>query len=176
MRTAIADSVRLVVGSQAAWFACVLGAARGWPWVGVVATALWVAVWLRGRPRPRADLVFLAGVGAIGFVVDSGLVAAGAFGFPDHARLGGPSPLWMVALWVGFGTTVRTLGPALGVGAAAWIAAVALGALAGPLAYSGGVGLGAARFGEDAWRSRGIVAAAWAVAMPALVAWERRAR
>ena len=84
----------------------------------------------------------------------------------------GLSPAWMVALWVSFGTTLRTLGPALGAG---W-AAVLAGAVAGPVAYTGGVSFGAAQFGDDVWVSRLVVAAAWALAMPALVVLERRLR
>jgi hypothetical protein len=166
------QSVRLVAGSQGAWFACVLGAANGTPWVGVVVTAAWAAAWVVGRGRRRADLAFLSYVGALGYLVDSIIVSAGAFGFPDAAHLGGPSPLWMVALWVGFGTTLRTLGPLLPL---PW-AAMALGAVAGPLAYSGGVALGAAHFGADTVTSRVVIGAAWAVAMPLLVALERRVR
>jgi len=172
MTTRLRETIRLVLGSQGAWFACVLGAARGWPWVGVAATALWVAVWARTRERPSTELRFLAIVGVTGMVVDTGLVAAGAFGFPDQARLGGPSPLWMVALWVGFGTTLRNLAPLV---ARPWIA-MAVGAIAGPIAYGGGVALGAAHFGADVWSSRALVGAAWAVALPTLVAVERRIR
>ncbi len=172
MSPAVVQSVLLFVGSQGAWFACVLGAAYGWPWLGVLATALWIGVWAARRERPRADLAFLAIVGAVGWVVDSALVLYGAFGFPEAARLGGPSPLWMVALWIGFGTTLRALAPLL----AMPLVAVAVGALAGPLAYNGGVAFGAARFGEDAWASRLVIAAAWAAALPLLVAVERRVR
>lgn len=162
----------LVLGSQGAWFACVLGAAQGLPWLGVVVTAVWVAVWAGGRGQPRSDLGLLAGVAAIGVVADAALVGLGAFGFPGEGWRIGLSPAWMVALWVSFGTTLRTLGPALGAG---WTAAL-VGAVAGAVAYSGGVSFGAARFGDDVWGSRLIVAAVWAAVMPALVELERRIR
>ena len=172
MSPAARQRVFLVAGSQGAWFACVLGAAHGAPWVGVVATAAGVAAWVSRRQRRNADLAFLACVAVTGFVFDSLIVSVGAFGFPVAAQLGGPSPLWMVALWVGFGTTLRTLGPLLPL---PW-AAMALGAVAGPLAYTGGVGFGAAHFGADTVTSRVVIGAAWAVAMPLLVAVERRVR
>lgn len=158
-------SAFLFVGSQAAWFACVLGAAAGRPWVGVIATAAWIAAWGASRGRWKHDMGFLAAVAAVGFLVDSGLVSLGVFGFPDAAHLGGPSPLWMVALWVGFGTTMPMLAPRL----RPLPIASALGAVAGPVAYNGGVVMGAAHFGADAWTSRLVVGVAWACVMPALV-------
>lgn len=158
-----------MVGSQAAWFACVLGAAYGAPWVGVLATILWVLIWGWERQRWRGDLQLLGAVGLLGYLVDSGLVMVGALRFPDHAWLGGPAPLWMVALWVGFGTSLRALGPRV-----SWSVAVLLGAAAGPLAYNGGVVFGAASFGDDGLMSRVVIGAVWAAVMPALVWLERR--
>ena len=76
----------------------------------------------------------------------------------------------MVALWMGFATTLRHslawLQPRL-------ILAAALGSIGGPLAYYAGERLGAIRI-EDASGAYVGVAAIWAIALPALLHLARR--
>lgn len=152
---------------QAGWFACVLFAADGRPWLGpAVVLVLVVAQWAVLR-RGVGDAVMLAGAGAFGFLADSVLVNAGIFGFPQVARLGEPSTLWMSALWVNFAMTIPL--------ALAWlrgrpVLAAALGAVGGPLAYWGGVRLGAMELGTELPLFAAAIAVEWALATPALVA------
>ena len=168
-------SIRManLVFSQLGWFACVLSAARGLPWVGVAFVVLWIAVHLALRPplarRREAALLALAGV--VGYLSDSALVLAGIMSFPEPARLLGPSPLWMVALWLNFAATLnhamRWLGRSLPL-------ACALGALGGPMAYLAGERLSAITLPTgSAWAS-GWIAAQWALATPALVWFAQR--
>ena len=78
------------VGFQIGWFACVLGAAYGKPWVGplVVLFLFLVHLALSGE-KPREVALALAAA-VIGFAFDSLLIAAGTF-FP--ARDFFPAPL-----------------------------------------------------------------------------------
>lgn len=154
--------------SQVGWFGCVGGAAAGLPWVGpvVVAGVVGVHLWVRDDRRSAALLLLAAG--AVGLVVDSILVASGALGFPDTTRLvpGFPgTTVWMVALWIGFATTLP--GALRSIGRRP-IAAAVTGALFGPLGYRAGVAMGAATLGEPAAASLGVIAGAWALALPAL--------
>ena len=162
-----------LVCTQAAWFACVIGAAKEWPWLGPVVTVVWCGLWLWLSSHRRADLILVVGSAVVGYVVDSALVLGGFFAFAPAVQLGGPSPLWMVALWALFGTSVR--GPMRRLLDKPLLSAV-VGAVAGPLAYGGGVRLGAASFGDDDVASRLAIGVAWAIALPLLGLLERRTR
>ena len=157
------------------WFACVGGAARGVPWLGPMAVALYAGVYLltipSGAARTRQALL-LGAAGAVGYAADSALVLSGVLTFPPHAVLGWPSTVWMVALWV---LQAAVLG-----GAMSWMRgraglAAAVGALGGPLAYLAGERMGAAALGPTRPAALAAIAVEWALAMPLLVLLERRA-
>jgi hypothetical protein len=156
---------------QFCWFANVLGAAHGLPWAGPLLTASWLAVHLAGlRGEAGLELRVLATAAALGWLADSGLVLAGLIAFPETTRLGGPSPLWMVALWAAFAATLRH---SLGWLRGRLLAGALLGAAAGPMAYLAGQALGAITVAGEA----GIAAVAlqYAVATPLLLALVGRA-
>ena len=159
---------------QASWLACILGAARGYPWLGPAAVAVFLATALALSDNRRAELKLLAAAAALGFLFDTGMTAAGCF-FPLPHLLPAPwSPPWMIALWL-------NLAAALNV-SLAWLKgrhllAAAFGAIGGPLAYYGGAKLGAAALPG----LYGILAlaAGWAAITPLLVwlaAFYRRER
>lgn len=146
---------------KVAWWACVLGGAWGHPWAGVVLTlpALPLHAWLVGSWRKEALIIVAAG--AYGYLCDSALVVSGLMRFPEHAQLLGPSPLWMVMLWLGFGATVRT---ALRFLFARPALAALTGAVVGPLSYRGGEALGAVWIDKSDATTL-VLAAMWTVAM-----------
>ncbi len=156
--------------NQVGWFACVLGAASGRPWLGPATVATWCALYVvAARDRART-LALLALVGAWGFALDAALVVGRFFRFTGAPTVASPTTPWMVALWVLFATTLR--GPMRKVLARPWLAAL-VGAFVGPLAYGGGVRLGAAAFGPSPLASRAVIAIGWAITLPALGALER---
>ncbi len=144
---------------KVAWWVCVLGGAWGHPWAGVLMTlpALPLHAWLVGAWRAEAVIILSAGI--YGYLVDSALVLSGLMVFPERAQLLGPSPLWMVMLWMGFGATVRTALRFLF--ARPWIA-VLTGAVVGPLSYRGGEAL------DAVWIDKSTSTTAWLVVMWAL--------
>jgi hypothetical protein len=150
-----------VVG-QGAWFACVLSAARGIPWVGVLVTALLVAVHVLRVRRPREELKLVLCVLVIGGVWDSLLVRAGLLAYPNSTTLPGLAPLWIIALWASFAaqfnTTYQWLKSRL------WVAAL-LGAIAGPMSFRAGAALGAVDFVKP-WPAAAALAVGWAVMLP----------
>jgi hypothetical protein len=79
----------------------------------------------------------------------------------------------MVALWVLFATTLR--GPIRRLLDRPVLAAL-VGAIAGPVAYGGGVRMGAASFGSNPTMSRVAIGIGWAVTLPLLGWLERRLR
>src|SRR5258708_5002033 len=66
-----------VIAFQCGWFACVLGAAHGWPWAGTASAAAIVAWHVIRARRPAEELKLIGWALLIGVVWDSALVAAG---------------------------------------------------------------------------------------------------
>lgn len=118
---------------QAGWFAAVLGAKHGWPLLGPAVCAVLVARQLRGTANRPALLKAAALVTVGGFMLDSGLRAAGLVDYPFADPLPAPlAPLWIAGLWALFGAL---LGSSL-----SWLArrpwlAVLLGAVGGPFSF-----------------------------------------
>ena len=97
----------------------------------------------------------------------------GFLAFPDHARLGEPSTLWMVALWASFAATLNV---ALRWLSGRYLIAAVLGSAGGPAAYYAGVAFDALALGESAALSLGAVAFVWGLAAPVLVRLAKQLR
>lgn len=128
-----------VILSQAAWFACVMGAANGMPWLGPAAVTVFLAICLKLSDKPKAELKLYAAAALAGFAFDTGMTSAGFF-FPLPHLLPPPfSPPWLIALWPNLAAMLNV--------SLAWLRgryllAAAFGAVGGPLAYYGGAKLG----------------------------------
>jgi len=150
---------------QVAWFACVLGAANGAPWLGPLVVAAVVAYHLKRVPEPRAEVILLMLAAMTGLVFDSLLVSAGWLAYSSgqwHPLL---APYWIVAMWIGFATTLNV--------SMAWLKgrsylAFVLGAIGGPLAYLGGAKLGGVSL-VDTTAALAALAMGWALIMPLLM-------
>jgi hypothetical protein len=153
-----------VVAFQVGWFASVLGAAHGLPWLGPAAVMLVLAWHLLRNPRWLAEITLALVTGAFGFLFDSALVAGGVFSPVRHWMPAPLSPPWMIFLWVNFATLVNV--------SLKWLQgrtllAALLGAVGGPAAYYAGAQLGATR---DALSAGSILllSVAWSGAVPAV--------
>ena len=125
---------------QAAWFAAVLGAARGMPWLGPLAMLPTLAVHLLLQEDRQAEVKLLLAAGVLGFIFDTAFVAGGVFTPLQHLFPRPLSPPWMVCLWLNFAATLNV--------SMAWLRgryllALLFGAIGGPLAYYSGARLGA---------------------------------
>jgi hypothetical protein len=164
-------SVVNFVAFQIGWFAAVLGAGHGMPWLGVVIVPLVLLCNLVLSADWRQELLVAFAAAVMGFAVDTGLVAAGVFA-PVPFGVPRPfSPLWMVMLWVNQATTLN--------GSMAWLrgrylAGALFGAVGGPLAYLSGAKLGAATLPSTLGLV--ILGITWAGAFPALLALAEFAR
>lgn len=150
---------------QVGWFVCVLAAAQGRPLLG---TALGLGLWLLHLALSR-DPVVEAKIGAsclaVGLVADSLQIVTGRLVFAESPWPLVPPP-WVLVLWLLISAALR--------GALAWLSgryllAAVLGAMAGPLAYLAGEGLGPARLGDPRWLSVASVALEWGLATPLIV-------
>ena len=150
---------------QIGWFACVLGAAYGFPFAGtgIALTIATLHVLRASRPGQELKLILISVV--IGTAWDSALVAAGLIAYPNGVLLAGTAPIWIAALWVVFATTMNV---SLRWLHSRYLLAAVFGAVGGPLAYFAGAKLGALVFLDITW-ALGAQAAGWAVLMPLLL-------
>jgi hypothetical protein len=155
---------------QLGWFAAVLGAAGDLPWIGVLAAAAIAAVHLAraARPLPELALLTVAVVAGAGF--DTLIVQAGWLRFDSGMLVAGTAPVWMVALWANFATTLNVSMRLL---RSRLLVAALFGAIGAPLAYYAGGKLGAVEFIATG-PALGAIAAGWFVLCPLLFVAARR--
>ena len=150
---------------QIGWFACVLGGAHDWPWLGT-SIALVIVGWHVARAvRPRDELVLILIAAGIGAVFDSALVALGWVAYHSETLIPGTAPYWIGTLWMLFATTLNV---SLRWMRRSGLAASALGAVGGPLAYWSGARLGDMEFVVTI-AATAAIALGWAVLVPYLV-------
>lgn len=149
---------------QVAWFAAVLGAGKGMPWLGTAVLLPVLAINLYLIDKPRSELLLIISAAILGFIFDTALVAAGIF-TPVQYLLPPPfSPVWMIGLWMNFAAALNV---SLGWLKGKYLLASLFGAVGGPLAYYSGGKLGATVTLPD---TQGIIvlAAGWGVITPLL--------
>lgn len=125
---------------QTVWFAAVLGAARGIPWLGPLAMLPVIAIHLTLLERRRGEIKLLLTAGLLGLIFDTLFVYGGVFTPLQHLFPRPFSPPWMICLWINFAATLNV--------SMAWLRgryllAALFGAIGGPLAYYSGARLGA---------------------------------
>jgi hypothetical protein len=159
------------VAFQVGWFASVLGAAYGRPWLGPVVVSVLLAIHLWNVADQWATARLLLTVGLIGFVVDSLLGYAGLLLYRDSPLALWLCPPWLLALWLIFATTLQhSLNWLVGrYGLAAF-----LGAVFGPVSYYAGQQLGALQLGGSVPVTVSVLAAVWATLLPLLLLWSGR--
>ncbi|MBM9537782.1 DUF2878 domain-containing protein [Desulfobulbus alkaliphilus] len=151
---------------QTGWFACVLGAAAGWPWTAAGAGLLLALVHLALARRPGQEVRLLAFSLTLGLAVDTFHVQTGVLVFAGGIIHPALPPGWILVLWLLVATTLHY--------SLSWLNnrytfGAILGAVSGALAYWAGVRLGAATFGADLVPSLVQIGLSWAVAMPLLL-------
>ncbi len=150
---------------QIGWFACILGAARGQTLWGPAVVALVLALHLARTSQRTGEALLALATAGIGFLVDTGLIALGAF-VPVRWLLPPPlTTLWLMALWANFATILNV--------SLSWLhgkplAAAILGAAGGPLAYWAGDRLGAIEMDRPLLVPLLAVGLAWCIVTPLL--------
>ena len=154
-----------VVLFQIAWFAAVLGAARGMLWLGPIVMIPILAIHMALQQNRQGEMKLLLAAGVLGFLFDTIFVAGGVFTPIQHLFPRPFSPPWMVCLWLNFAATLNV--------SMAWLSgryllAAAFGAIGGPLAYYSGASLKAT---EAMPTTNGmlLLAVGWGLMTPLLV-------
>jgi hypothetical protein len=158
-----------VVLFQIGWFACVLSAAQGQPWIGTVAAAVIVAWHVLRAAQPRQELKLIVSVVILGALWDSVLVMLGWISYTSGTLIAGAAPHWILALWALFATSLNV--------SMRWLKqrllwAAVLGAISGPLSYWAAARLGAAQLVEPL-PILVALAVGWALIMPGLMRLSR---
>jgi len=159
-----------VVLFQFGWFACVLGAAHGVPWVSVMAAGAIIAWHLTRATQPHRELALLTAAAVLGAIFETLLMQTGWVRFETGVLVAGAAPYWMVALWVIFATTLNV--------SLRWLRqhpglAALFGAVGGPAAYYAGTRLGALEF-VAAGAALAAIGIGWAILVPALLGAAQR--
>ena len=157
---------------QLGWFACVLGGANGWPWFGTGIALTIVALHLARLPQPRGETLLLLAAAGVGLAWDSLLMILGLLDYPSGSVLPNTAPVWIVAMWMLFATTLNS--------SMGWMQSykklsVLLGALFGPLAYYAGARLGGVILVEPV-AAMFALAVGWAALLPLLLTLAQRLR
>ena len=156
---------------QAGWLACVLGGARGRPWLGAAAGLALVLAHLALVERRAEEAKFVALAALAGTAVDSAQQSAGTAAFPSGHYAAWLCPAWLTVLWAQFAT--------LPCHSLAWFAGrpaacALLGAAGGPLAFFAGERLGGVTFPSGRAVGYGVLALVWAAAFPLLMHFAAR--
>ena len=156
---------------QTGWFACVLGGAHGWPWLGATAGLSLVLVHLALVERRAEEAKFVALAALAGTAIDSAQQAAGTAAFPSGHYAAWLCPGWLTVLWAQFAT--------LPCHSLAWLAgrpivSALLGAAGGPLAFLAGERLGGVMFPQGRTVGCAVLAVVWGVAFPSLMRLSER--
>ena len=156
------------IALQVGWFACVVGAAKGYVWLG----PLFVALFLIGHillvaPDRLREVKFILAVGVLGAVADSLQKMYGVLAYmDDFVRLQWLAPAWIISLWALFASSFST---SLEWMHRRYLVGAVFGAVGGPLSYLAGTKFGAITFKYDPTFSMIVVGLVWGSIMPILL-------
>jgi len=156
-----------IVAFQAVWFASVIGAASGVPWLGAVLLvpfALWQLSVSDDPAYDRRAVILLCLAGAL---IDSIYPLAGMLGYVAPWPVPGLAPAWLVLMWINLGLTLNH--------SLAWLRgrhllASAFGGIGGGLSYYAGYRLGAMEMYWPTPLAVGLIGLVWAAALPVMYA------
>ena len=151
---------------QIGWFAIVLGAGSGRPWLGSMCALALVAVHFAMVGDWPRHLLLGGFAMMLGVLLDSVQLGVGVFEFTSGSIAPWLVPPWIAVLWIQFATILpfclRWLSARYGLSSL-------LGFIGGPLAFSAGERLGAVVFLPPRLPHSLILAVVWALALPTLV-------
>ncbi|WP_455223022.1 DUF2878 domain-containing protein [Kaarinaea lacus] len=132
---------------QLGWFAGVIGAAWQLEWLAVSSIVLIIFIHIAFLVEDRkAELQLVLTAGIIGLLLDSILITLGVFTPVNGWSVNNIAPLWLVGIWMLFGTT---LNHSLRWMQQRYLIAAVMGFVFAPLAYWAGQRLGALTFPPD---------------------------
>lgn len=157
---------------QLAWPACVVGAAHGIAWTGLLVVGLLVLWQLNRRNRHPLDMRMISICVGLGFVLDSAWIQLGLLEFAMPWPSAELAPLWIILLWIAVALVINH-------SMAAFKQRLLLLAVAGgigsPFSYFAGARFGAVEWLAPAWQVVLATGLSWALVLP-LLFWLARDR
>ncbi len=169
MMTTIKSKRSLSNGDQLGWLCCVLGAAWGYPLIGALSALLLLLVHLLLSDLWISELKLILVTCLLGIIVDSLQQWFGVLTFKTDPSWSLWLPLWVFVVWAQFASL---LGFSLNWLSGRYLMGAALGLIGGPLAYWGGVRIGAAELGNNLLLSLSSLVLVWTLMIPLLI-WLR---
>ncbi|UCC14583.1 MAG: DUF2878 domain-containing protein [Gammaproteobacteria bacterium] len=153
-----------IVAFQGVWFASVLGAAHGYPWIGAVALLPFLLWQLGSSSDPGYDLRALLVMGAAGLAIDSIYPILGSLSYSSPWPSSGFAPAWLVVMWLNLALTMNH---SLRWLRRRYLLAALFGSTGGALSYWAGARLGAMQLHWPTSTIIPLIGLIWAVALPA---------
>jgi hypothetical protein len=150
---------------QVAWFAAVLGAAKGNDWYGPLAVLLVLSIHFMLIHNRTSEMALLLVAGIFGFCFDTAMSAAGVVTPRGHIMPHPFSQPWMISLWLLFAATLNVSLEWL---KKSYLLATIFGAVGGTFAYYSGARLGATTALPD-FHGIIILALGWGIMNPILI-------
>ena len=150
---------------QVAWFACVIGAGKGIPWLGAAVTTVALLWHFYQAKNIKSELLLMLIALLIGATFDQTMLLLGLIDYINNGWSTAIVPVWILALWLAFTSTLNV--------SLRWMRgkqfiAIAFGAIGGPMAYLGAEKLGAVMLhGAQSYIPLSI---GWAIITPLLMA------
>lgn len=157
---------------QILWFAAVIGSANNLVWPCLIMLIILFYWQLQTSRRAATDVSLIVIATLIGLIIETLWIWMGILEYTDERPINFVAPLWILVMWAGFALTINH--------SMAWMKAhpllpSLLGLISAPLAYFGGMRLGAVIYNQDVLVVSAHIGLAWAIALPILV-WCSRAR
>lgn len=149
---------------QLAWFACVMGASKGLPWLGVAVTAIVVAWHVAQAQYKKPEILLMLNCLIIGALFDQAIVSFELITYMHHGWSTALVPAWILGLWLAFSTILNV---GLRWMRGRYVVAILFGAIGGPLAYIGAEKLGAVILHGNS--SYLVLSLGWAILTPLLL-------
>lgn len=160
---------------QIGWFACVLGAAKQSPWLGVIVVAAIIVWHLSQAKQPKLEVYLIVITVIIGAIYDQTMLQNNLLTYQANSWGNNFTPAWILALWAEFATilnvSLRWMKNIKSPGK--WIIALLFGAIGGPLAYIGAAKLGAVSL-DALPLSYVALSVGWAIVTPLLLKLSER--
>jgi hypothetical protein len=152
-----------MIGFQTSWWACVLGAKNGHPYLGPVFMFIFLLFHFSILKNKNKELIFIILVGLIGTIADTILFQTNLIEY-QGVYIDKVAPLWITAMWMGFAATINHSLVWLN---NKWIISFVIGAIFGPLSYFTGIKFEALYF-EISLLTMSVLALLWGVVVPSL--------
>ena len=155
------------ISANIGWFACILGAAWGRHWFGLIVVPILFIIHVMAIERHKIHTIFIVALAAmvIGLLTDTALIMLGTVE-PNRSVMPTPlAPLWDLMIWANFSLTLNT---SLRFLQKKPLVAAVLGAICAPGTYYAGDRLGALHFSEPVLLGLIWVGVVWLLAMPCL--------